>query len=159
MKLHRTGLPYVLHHFYRPQPFVRRFQWLQTSLWYIRSPSESSVRRDFTKWGYSGVCRKLPRHHYPHVRIFHELASVVLYRPRPSRQSLVKPHRRRVRFSQLFYILSVSCPPSINFRYGLVARICRSHRRVSSLSQRSAGKARVRFPVSETILLFFFASF
>ena len=57
-----------------------------------------------------------------------------------------------------FYILPVFLSSSINFRYGLVARICRSHRRVSSLLQRSAGKARVRFPVSETILLFFFAS-
>jgi hypothetical protein len=35
-------------------------------------------------------------------------------------------------------------------RYGLVARICRSHQ---SSSLPSAGKARVRFPVSETVFL------
>ena len=45
---------------------------------------------------------------------------------------------------------------SIKVRYGLVARICRSHSRVSSLY--SAGKARVRFPVSEYHLFALFVS-
>jgi len=46
--------------------------------------------------------------------------------------------------------------PSISqdIRYGLVARICRSHQ---SSSLPSAGKARVRFPVSESFFLNLFS--
>ena len=58
-----------------------------------------------------------------------------------------------------YYIICISRSSSIKVRYGLVARICRSHSRVSSLLQRSAGKARVRFPVSETFLFLFCAYF
>jgi len=39
-----------------------------------------------------------------------------------------------------------------HIRYGLVARICRSHQRV-------AGKARVQFPVSEIIFFALFSPF
>jgi hypothetical protein len=47
------------------------------------------------------------------------------------------------------YIFYLALLSSNHIRYGLVARICRSHQ---SSSLPSAGKARVRFPVSEFLL-------